>query len=354
LPDAVLSFRARRVVGALALDAAWEAAPGETLVLVGPSGAGKSTCLAIAAGLAPPGEGRIACGGDVWCDTERGIDLPPHRRRVGLLFQDFALFPHLTVEGNVVYGARARGRADAVSTARRWLERLGLAAHAERPIAALSGGERQRVALARALASEPAALLLDEPFGSLDVGTRAHVRGELRAFLREVGLPTVLVTHDPMDALSFGDRLAVLEQGRVTQTGTRDELLRRPRTPFVAQLTGLNVYQAELAAGTGLKEAVAGRVVFHVLADARQGPAFLAFPPWDVMLARERLGGSPQNVFRGTVREVLPLADRLRAILDVDGVPLSAEVTREAAAGLALKEGATVWASVKATAIDVY
>lgn len=346
-----LTFQARHDLGALTLDASWEARAGETLVLVGPSGAGKSTCLALVAGLLAPREGRIACGDAVWCDTARGVHVPPHRRRVGLVFQDFALFPHLTVEGNVAYGARARG-AGALG-ARHWLDRLGLLGHAQRSVADLSGGERQRVALARALASGPSAILLDEPFASLDARTRAHVRGELRTFLREVALPTVLVTHDPVDALALGDRLAVIEAGRVTQTGTREDLLRRPRTPFVAQLTGLNVYLADLAPGSGLKEARVGAVVFHVLADERHGPAFLAFPPRDVMLARDRLGGSPQNAFPGTVREVLPLPDRLRVILDV-GVPLSAEVTREAAAGLDLQEGATVWASVKATAIDVY
>lgn len=348
---ASLTCAARLRLGTFDVDVAWEVLSGETLALVGPSGAGKSTCLSLVAGLLRPHEGRITCAGEVWCDTARGIDVPPHRRRVGLLFQDFALFPHLTVAGNVAYGARARGRS--ASAGREWMDRLGLAPHAGRPVGALSGGERQRVALARALASGPAALLLDEPFASLDVATRARVRGELRTFLRETGLPTVIVAHDPIDALALGDRLVVVEQGRVTQAGTRDDLLLRPRTPFVAELTGLNVYRAELAAGRGLKEARSGPVVFHVLADARDGAVFLAFPPREVTLARERLGGSPQNAFPGTVRELLPLADRVRVIVDV-GVPLSAEVTREAAASLHLADGAAVWASVKATAIDVY
>jgi molybdate transport system ATP-binding protein len=353
LPDSVLSFEARYDMGTRPLEARFEARAGETFVLVGPSGAGKSTCLELAAGLLTPDAGRITCGGEVWCDTESGVHVPPHRRAVGIVFQEFALFPHLSVGGNVAYGARARGRADADARARRWLDTLGLSGHADRSVASLSGGERQRVALARALASEPAALLLDEPFGSLDVGTGAHVRGHLRSFLREVGLPTVLVTHDPLDALAFGDRLAVLEDGRLTQTGTRDDLLRRPRTPFVAELTGLNLYQAELAAGSGLREARVGPVVFHVLAGERQGTALLAFPPRDVTLARERLLGSSQNGFPGVVRTLLPLADRLRVILDV-GVPLAADVTREGAAGLGLSEGSPVWAAVKATAIEVY
>jgi molybdate transport system ATP-binding protein len=337
------------------LEAAFEVAAGETLALVGPSGAGKSTCLALVAGLEQPDLGRVACAGETWCDVARGIQLPPERRRVGLLFQDYALFPHLSVAENVRYAplARGRGRAEAEAQAAGWIERLGLRALADRPIAGLSGGERQRVALARTLACEPRALLLDEPFGSLDVTTRGLVRSELRGVLAGFGLPTLLVTHDPVDALAFGDRIAVLEAGRLSQVGARDALLAEPRTPFVADLAGLNLYRAELAVGRGLKEARVASVVFHVLADDRAGASFLAFAPSEVSLSAARAPGSPQNVFAARVVELVPLPDRVRAVLDV-GVLLAAEITREAAASLALAPGRSVWAAVKATAIRVY
>ena len=356
MPEAgPLRLEARRREGSFELDLRLEAAPGETVVLVGPNGAGKSTCLELVAGLLRPEAGRVSCGDEVWCDVARGLHLPPQARHVGLVFQDHALFPHLNVAENVRYGplARGRGRAAAAATAQAWIARLGLAGLADRPARGLSGGQRQRVALARALATQPRALLLDEPFGALDVATRGAVRSELRAFLRECGLPTLLVTHDPVDALAFGDRIVVLESGRVSQAGTRVQLLAEPRTPFVAELASLNLYRAEVAPGAGLKEARVGDLAFHVLADDLAGPAFLAFAPSEVALTPEREPGSPQNVLPGRVVELLPLPDRQRVVLDV-GVTLVADVTREAAAALQLGLGRAVWASVKATAIRVY
>jgi molybdate transport system ATP-binding protein len=355
LPDAALEFEARVRLGEFLLDASLRVGAGETLALVGPSGAGKSTCLALMAGLLRPETGRISCGEAVWCDVVAGVDVAPEHRRVGLVLQDYALFPHLTAAENVCYGplARGRGRAGARDAARHWLERFGLGDLGQRRAGELSGGQRQRVALARALASEPRALLLDEPFGALDVTTRGAVRSELRAFLAGCGLPTVLVTHDAVDALAFGDRIAVLEQGAIRQAGSRDTLLHEPRTPFVADLAGLNLYRAHVAAGKGLKEARVGEVLFHVLADDRAGPAFLSFAPSDVSLSVQRLPGSPQNAFPGRVVEVIPLPDRLRVVLDV-GLLLVAEVTREASRSLGVVAGRTLWAAVKATTIRVY
>jgi molybdate transport system ATP-binding protein len=355
LPEAALGFEARARFAGFALEAAFSVGPGETLVLVGPSGAGKSTCLALVAGLLRPDAGLISLGADVWCDTARAVHVPPERRRVGMLFQEYALLPHLTVGQNVRYGPRAQGLApaEADGLASAWIDRLGLHSLEGRLPGALSGGERQRVALARALASRPRVLLLDEPFGSLDVTTRGTVRSELRGFLAGCGLPTLLVTHDPVDALAFGDRIAVLEGGRLVQVGPRDRLLSEPRSAFVAELAGLNLYRAELAPGRGLKEATVGAVRFHVLADDRQGLAFLAFAPSEVALSAQRGPGSPQNVFAGRVVEVLALSDRLRVVLDA-GVLLVAEVTREAAASLGLAPGRELWAAIKATAIRVY
>jgi molybdate transport system ATP-binding protein len=355
VPEGGLDFDAAIARGAFRFDAAFTVGAGETLALVGPSGAGKTTALSLVAGLLRPDRGRIACGGETWCDTAGGVHRPAEKRHVGLVFQDYALFPHLTVHDNVAYGPRARGRAraEAGASASRWLERLGLGGLEARRVDGLSGGQRQRVALARALASEPRALLLDEPFGALDVATRGSVRSQLRAFLAGCGLPTLLVAHDPVDAFALGDRVAVLEQGGLIQAGTHQELLAHPRAAFVAELAGLNLFRVEVPAGRGLKEARAGGVVFHVLADDRAGPSFLVFSPSEVTLAPGKSPGSPQNVFAGRVVEVQPLPDRLRVVLDV-GVTLAADVTREAGASLALAPGLALWASVKATAIRVY
>ena len=353
MADEGLAFEATAGAGAFDLEAAFAVAPGRTLALVGPNGAGKTTCLGLIAGLVAPRTARVACAGEVWTDTARGVSVPPERRRVGVVFQDYALFPHLTVERNVAYGPRARRVADAAGATARALERLGLAALRDRAVATLSGGERQKVALARALAADPAVLLLDEPFAALDVGARRAVRSDLFRLLAGCGLPTVLVTHDPVDALAFGDRIAVLESGRVTQAGSREELLARPRSAFVADLAGLNLFRADVAEGAGLKEARAGAVTFHVLADEVRGPGFVAFAPADVTLSAERLPGSAQNAFAGRVMEVLPLPDRLRVTLDA-GALIAAEVTREGARGLAPEPGRRLWASVKATAIRVY
>ena len=341
--------------GGFRFDAAFDVGAGEVLALVGPSGAGKSTCLAAIAGLLTLESGRVALGGDVWCDTRRGIDRPPHERRVGFVHQEYALFPHLSVLGNVVYGARARGfsRTVARTRASKWLHRLDMAAFGDRPVAGLSGGQRLRIALARALSSGATALLLDEPFGSLDVSTRNSVRRELGVFLREVELPTVLVTHDPTDALALANRIAILETGSISQIGAWEELLARPQTPFVADLFGLNFYRAEVSSGNGLREARVGTVVFHVLGTSPAGPVALSFSPSTVTLSLTKPAGSAQNTFQGVVREISPLPEKVRVVLDC-GVTVAADVVREAATSLGLQPGQAMWISIKATAIQVY
>lgn len=351
----VLSVRAKLSRRSFELDVEFDVAPGEVLALVGPSGAGKSTCISVIAGLLGLESGRVCLGDEVWCDTDRAIDWAPHQRRVGFVHQEFALFPHLTVLENVMYGARARrkGREVALREASAWIERLGITAFAQRPVDALSGGQRQRTALARALASGARVLLLDEPFGSLDASTRNTVRRQLREFLGEVRLPTILVTHDPTDALTLADRIAILEDGRVSQMGMCEQLLARPQTPFVAELFGLNFYRAMLSEGSGLREAAVGEVIFHVLGVEHVGSVALAFPPSAVTLSTEKPIGSAQNTFQGVVRETVPFMERIRVVFDC-GVTMAADVVREAAVTLRLAPGQAVWASVKATAIQVY
>jgi len=353
-PDGLV-FEARIELGGFLLDAGFSVGPKERVALVGPSGAGKSTVLHLVAGLLRADRARITLAGQTLCDTARAVDLPPHARRVGLVFQDGALFPHLSVRDNVAYGARARGgrAAEVRATVERWLERLHLVELAARRPAQLSGGQRQRVGLARAIVSGARVLLLDEPFGSLDVLTRDAVRAELRAFLDEVGLPTLTVTHDAVDARVFGDRLVVLDHGRVVQEGRWEDLAAEPRGAFAAELAGLNLYRVALARGSGLREARVGGVALHVLAEGLAGEVYVAFAPGEVALSRERPAGSPQNVLRARVTTLLPMSDRVRIRLDA-GIPITAEVTREALARLGLEPGVEAWASVKATAIRVY
>ncbi len=234
----MLHIEASTALGGFELAAALEVAAGQCLAIVGPSGSGKTTLLRIAAGLLRPRTGLVSCGGRVWLDTAAGLDLRPEQRRVGYVFQDYALFGHLRAWQNVAYGIHARRRAERQRLARALLDRFGLADRAEARPAALSGGERQRVALARALAREPAALLLDEPLSALDVRARAAGARELLVALHDTAVPSVLVTHDFAEAALLATRIAVLDQGHLVQLGTATELSARPATAFVGQLVG--------------------------------------------------------------------------------------------------------------------
>jgi len=231
-----LTARLTARVGALSLDVALDTAPG-TLVVIGPNGAGKTSLLSLLLGVLPAESGRIEVGGRALLDTSAGLLVPPEERRLAYVPQDYALFPHLSARRNVEFAldcaatGLARGARSARATA--LLAELGLEALAARRPAALSGGEKQRVALARALAASPRALLFDEPLAALDVHARAEVRAFLAAYLARVALPTIVVTHDARDARALADRLLVLEAGRVTQTGTWDELRSRPASRFV-------------------------------------------------------------------------------------------------------------------------
>jgi molybdate transport system ATP-binding protein len=312
----------------------------ETLALVGPSGAGKTTVLRAVAGLVRPEDGSIAIGDEVWFDAALRIDRPPEERAVGFVFQDYALFPHLSVRRNVAFGGKAR--VDEL------LERFGIAQLARARPRELSGGERQRVGLARALAREPEVLLLDEPLSALDAHTRAAVRLELQGILRDLGLPTLLVTHDFEDAAALADRVGVVLDGRLLQIGHAGELVAAPADPFVASLTGGNLLPGRARAGPGGLTVVVldgGETVFS--SEAGSGRVGVVVQPWEVTLARGAVGTeSALNHVRAPVASIVPSGNRVRVRVG----PLTAEVTAASAERLGLAPGEVVVAAFKATA----
>jgi molybdate transport system ATP-binding protein len=351
----LLRVEARTRLGSLELEVGLEVADGECLALAGPSGAGKSSTLRIAAGLLTPDAGRVTCGGEVWLDTERGIDVAPERRRCGYLFQDYALFPHLRAWQNVAYPMRGIGRDERRERALALLGRFGLSDRADARPATLSGGERQRVALARALAREPRVLLLDEPLAALDARTRASASRELAATLRDSRVPAILVTHDFAEAAQLADRVAIVDAGHAVQTGTAAELAARPASAFVADFTGAVVLTGTASAGDGgvTRVALDGGGVVHST-DPAAGPVAVGIHPWEIELhPAGALGaapdGSARNLLAADVVSVTTVGSRTRVGL-VAAQPLAAEVTTESAERLGLAPGTRVAATWKATA----
>ncbi len=311
---------------------------GRTVALVGPSGAGKTSTLRVVAGLARPSRGRVALGAETWLDTERRVFLAPDERRVGLVFQEYALFPHLSVRRNVAYGAR--GPVDDL------LERFHVGHLAEVHPGELSGGERQRVALARALAREPDVLLLDEPLSALDAHTKSAVRGELAELLRGLGLPTLLVTHDYEDAASLADEVGVIVDGRLRQLASPAELVASPRDAFVASFTGANLLHGVARGIEGNLTAVrlaSGEELYST--DEAEGEVGVVVYPWEVSVARAHALDSALNVLRGEIGSVVEVGNRVRVRIG----PVTAEVTASSAARLELARGGVAYASFKAT-----
>jgi molybdate transport system ATP-binding protein len=341
----------RLTLGRLELEVELAVATGELVVLLGPNGAGKTTLLRALAGLLALDRGRVVLDGAVLEDTASGTWVPAERRPVGFVFQDYLLFPHLSALENVAFGLRARGlgRAEARRKAAAWLDRVGLAAHASARPRAQSGGQAQRVALARAMVGDPRLLLLDEPLAALDAATRTEVRRDLRRHLASFDGTRLLVTHDPLEAMALADRLVVLEGGRVTQTGRPAEVSARPRSRYVAELVGVNLYRGR-AGGGGVELAGGGRLV---AAGEHRGEVFAAVHPRAVALHRRPPEGTPRNVLDGTADTLDVVGDRVRVRV-AGPVPIVAEVTPAAAAELRLADGGPVWASVKATEITVY
>ena len=343
----MLALEAKATVGELDLDVELTAQAGECVAIAGPSGAGKTSVLRIVAGLLRPDRGRVICGDDTWHDAHH--DIPPEQRRCGFVFQDYALFPHLSAWRNVGYALPRHTRRE---RAHDLLGRFGMRERADAYPRELSGGERQRVALARALAHDPKALLLDEPLSALDARTRARAGRELAEALRQAQVPALLVTHDFAEAALLGDRVAVMDAGRIVQRGTAAELASRPASAFVADFTGAVVLTGEATATAGGVTHVAldgGGAIASV--DTASGRVAASVHPWDIAIAPPGTPppGSAQNHLNAAVVSITPVGNRVRLGLDA-GQPLTAEVTATAVHDLGLERGSSVIATWKAAA----
>lgn len=367
------------------LDLSFSAEPGKTTVLLGESGAGKSTVLRLLAGLIHPRSGLIELDGRIYFASEKRIITPPQERPFGYVFQDYTLFPHLTIFENVAFGLRAQGVPGA-SIRRRVgeaLEQVHLVGYDRQRPGQLSGGQQQRVALARALVLRPRLLLLDEPLAALDVQTKREVRQELRRILQQAEITTILVTHQYLEALLFGQQILVLDRGRIIQQGTRRDLAQRPRSAYVAELVGMNFFQGRVSKCEARTictirlengDAKSGEIqaTLEESADANAGDttpapgqeAYVVVDPRSVTLYPDAPAGSARNVFRGEIIQLLRAnagtgphaADRVRVSLLIEelSTPLIAEITEASAARMELREGSVVYAAFKAMEARAY
>ena len=361
-----LHLRAR--VAQRGLDVEFSVAAGEVLAVLGPNGAGKSTTVAVIAGLLRADDAVVRVGNRILTDTDRGVCVPVHDRRIGVLMQDPLLFPHLTAIGNVTFAARRHAdRSEARPRARRWLAEVGADDLADRAPDELSGGQAQLVALARALAAEPEVLLLDEPLAGLDVAGVAAARSVLRRVLAAESRTALLITHDLIDVLTLADRVLVLEAGKVVESGRVAEVLVAPRSDFGARIAGVNLVRGRMV-GPGTLCDAAGMNWHGVIAAEDSGsPArepitmrqecVAVFAPAGVAVYREQQHGSPRNSVRVRIAalETTGGVVRVRAAAQADGAAgLSADVTPESVAEMRLQVGEQVWFTVKTQAVGIH
>jgi molybdate transport system ATP-binding protein len=322
---------------------------GTTIALLGPNGAGKSTLIDALSGSLPIDTGRIVLGGRTLDSPDDDVFVPPEDRNVGVVFQEYLLFEHLDVLDNIAFGIPGRRRA-ARDAARRWTALFDLGDLTTRRPSELSGGQAQRVALARSMASEPDLLLLDEPLAALDVESRRELRRALQNHLADFAGPRLLITHEPPDAFLLADRIEVIEDGHITQSGSPHHIRQRPATPYVAALAGTN-----LLVGTNDAGALSLRdhdIDLTVADTHTTGDVFATIHPSAVALHAEQPHGSPRNSWRTTIAHLEPQGDITRVTLG-GPLDLSVDVTPAAVSSLALEVGSDVWVAVKATEIGV-
>jgi molybdate transport system ATP-binding protein len=358
----------------------FSAETGQTTVLLGESGSGKTTVLRLLAGLLHPQRGHISLGDTLYFDSEMHVALPPQERPFGYVFQDYVLFPHLSIFENIAFGLRAQRLPRQLMRQRvgEVLEQVHLSGFEQRRPAQLSGGQQQRVAIARALALQPQLLLLDEPLSALDVQTRREVRQELQHILADVGITTVLVTHHYLEALVFGQQILVLDAGKVIQQGDQHDLLTYPRSSYVAELIGMNFFRGHIVRKeTNALYAIQlqnGAQAIEIVAALKEHTpsekvptsgedVYVIVDPRSITLHQTAPESSARNVFRGAIVQVLRLGTspispnehiRVSILLD-EGMPsLTAEITEASAQRMELRAGETVYASFKATEASVY
>jgi molybdate transport system ATP-binding protein len=353
-----MEFSSQKRETAFALDARF-AAGEEITMLFGPSGSGKTTILRAIAGILTPGAGRIAVNGNVYFDSQREINLPVRERRVGFVFQDYLLFPHLTAEQNVAYGVRQGSERARRKRAGEMLSLLGIRHAAERLPDELSGGEQQRVALARALGSEPQVLLLDEPLSAVDVSTRSRLLQELAGIQRQSRIPFLYVTHSPAEAVRAGDRVLILEQGRIVQQGRPQEVFNSPRDVPTARAVGdENLLRARVveqlpAEGITRVDAAGCRLALRYQPLPLESTVTVGIPSEDIIISRDRISQtSARNLLPGSVKHVIRDEPAVELVIDC-GVDLKVRVTPQAVEALAIRPGVKVYLLIKATACRV-
>jgi molybdate transport system ATP-binding protein len=365
----------------LSLD--FKAEDAHTTVLLGESGAGKSTVLRLLAGLLRPAQGYIRLDDTIYVDSSKNIFIAPHRRPFGYVFQDYMLFPHLTVFENVAFGLRAQHLSRTLIQQRVGdaLSMVHLPHLEKRYPQQLSGGQQQRVALARALTLQPRLLLLDEPLSALDVQTRREIRQELRLILNEIGTTTIMVTHYYLDALLFGDQILVLDSGKIIQQGRQQQLRESPRSSYIAELVGINFFKGRILRIEGQTESMATCVLqienilqegkpVEIAATLREGAkaavemeAYVVIDPKSITVHMTPPEGSARNIFHGTITNILPdgLPSssyeghlRLDTLLDDGHTPLTVEITQASVERLGLHQGDSIYTSFKASEASAY
>ncbi len=346
-----LYCRLQYPLGRFELDLELSVASGVT-VLLGPNGAGKSSLLQLLAGLRRPKAGQVLLGKEHLFDDEKKRDLPPEKRRIGMVFQDLALFPHLDVSGNIGFGLKLRGigRGERQTRIGQLLEKLGIEHLANRSVTTLSGGEKQKVALARTLATDPQLLLLDEPTSALDPSARGEIRRWLHSILTELRIPSLLVTHDAEEVAYFRKRVAVMEQGKIIQHGSFHQLLREPASEFIARFVGVNYILGEVQDQNGKLgfRSQGGSAFLAPFEKVVPGPGILTVYPWDIALYHSLPEGSPRNHLHGEVLDVVVLGDRVRITLE-EKDKLVAEISTRGYQALGEPQpGERLWAVFKA------